>query len=176
MKSGVCVSRIVCFVLEGLCEKVCVHVCVCVWRNNAAGRRVEERFPAAGEKGKSHCVEDPKSSRNSNNAFPAWATATADPRSRYISRERMLENTEKRVVSCLWPPFAPEKKWRDWKPRRERYSQGVCGTLSELIDLLKAPGQRKADQSHDGSNYVSNGLNPKSNLTPRSLPYQLQVH
>lgn len=48
----------------------------------------------------------------------------------------------------------------------------MFGTLSELIDLLKAPGQRKADQSHDGSNYVSNRLNPKSNPTPAepSLP------
>jgi len=49
---------------------------------------------------------------------------------------------------------------------RERYSKGVCGTLSDLIDLLKAPwAEREVDQSHDGSNYVSNRLNPKSNRT-----------
>ncbi len=46
-------------------------VCVCVRREDAAGERVEERFPAAGEKGKSHCAEELKSYRNSNNAFPA---------------------------------------------------------------------------------------------------------
>jgi len=67
MKAGVCVGGIVCLVLE----RLYVNVCVCVRREDAAGKRVEERFLAAGENGKSHCIEEPKSSRNSNNAFPA---------------------------------------------------------------------------------------------------------
>lgn len=170
----VCVfGGIDCF-FSGDWKVVCEVMCVYVQREDAAGKRVEERFPAAGEKGKSHCIEEPKSSRNSNNAFPAWATATTDPWSCYISRERMLENTKKEGRFMLVTSFCTRKKWRrDRKAWRERYSKGV---LSELIDLLKAPGQRETDQSHDGSNYVSNGLDPKSNRTPRSLYYQVQVH
>lgn len=123
-----------------------MYVCVCL----EGGRSRKEgggAFPCSWENGKSHCIEESKSSRNSNNAFPAWATATTDPWSRYISRERMLEK-KKKVVSCSWPPFEPEKKWRrDRKARRERYSKGVCGTLSDLIDLLTAPGQRERQTS-----------------------------
>ncbi len=161
-----------CSVLCFVCLFVHKGMCVCVRREDAAGKRVEERFPAAGEKGKSHCAEELKSSRNSNNAFPAWATATTDPRSRYKQGKNAWEHRKEGRFMFV-TSFCTRKKWRrDIKARRERYSKGVCGTLSELIDLLKVPGQRKADQSH----YVSNGLNPKSNCTPRSLHHQLRVH
>lgn len=147
MKAGVCVFQ------RLFVSSVCVRL-----HREAAGKRVEKHFPAAGKKGKSHRAEELKSSRNFNNAFPAWASAAADPWSRYISRERMLKNIVKRlsrdhnlllhlrILSEVRQRSKREKKWAREK-ESPKDSKGECGMLSNLINVLKPPGQRVRNAS-----------------------------